>query len=317
MSKTVKTTTCWGCCQQLGKGISRGSGPLVTSQILMLWYIPESGASIRSKVWTFTAGQRSHFWMQMQCNVNIRYVRCSRCQSNWPLIYHVLTLLTKRSFAKRASWASGDTGRWSFQDGWSSAWRTSVPGAGTATGPVASARMRSPGASAGAAPATTPGTKARAWRSPTSPSAPPSASTWTSRRASSTSTSWRRVRGQPRRSSCCSRSRAPSRGSWSQASGWAHSPAAWSERRMNREIKRHCYVFIVFDNEAAGGQHVDTGLRFLFFLPFWTFPESTAPLQVYSLVYLLLYLFFILILLFSYGPIYEYECMWFVSNSKM
>lgn len=186
--------------------------------------------------------------------------RSSRCHWNWPLD-DVLTRLSKRSLAKRASWASGDTGRWSFQDGWSSAWRTSVPGGGTARVLVASVRMRSPGASAGAAPATTPGTKARAWRSPTLPNAPPSASTWTSRRASSTSTSWRRARGQPRRSSFCSRSRAPSQRRWSQASGWAHSPAAWSERRMNREIKQRCCVCIVFDNEAAGGQHVDTGLR--------------------------------------------------------
>lgn len=164
--------------------------------------------------------------------------RSTSCFWNWPLD-HILTLLNNRFFAKRAFLASGVTGKWSFQGGWLLAWRTSEPAGGTARVPVASEKMKSPGALVGAAPATTPGTKARVWRSRTSPCAPPSASTWTSRRASWTSTQWRRVLVQPRRSSFCSRSRAPSGRSWSQASGLAHSPAAWSQRRMTREIKQH------------------------------------------------------------------------------
>lgn len=149
------------------------------------------------------------------------------CPAQWK--HSLILVCSKRFCAKKGSWASEATGRWSSPAGSCSAWRTNVRPGGTATGHAASGRTRSPGVSAGAALATMPGTKARPWRSWRSPFAPRWVFTLISLPVYSTSTPWKRWRREreeqeEKRWNFSTRLRVPSHRKWSQVSGWEHSP---------------------------------------------------------------------------------------------
>lgn len=135
-------------------------------------------AVLRSPVWLITSLVRSWIGrsdMSMLHRYSVKTALNSAshglCQISFPS-HSYSHLYPIRFFAKKASWASEATGRWNFQDGWSSVLHMNVQGGGTAKGPAASERTRSPGVSVGVVPATTPGTKARVKRSRKFPSAP-------------------------------------------------------------------------------------------------------------------------------------------------